>query len=206
MRGAGGPLLQDRRRLVLILFVLFATMWTKLIFLNFAMPSPRACQGTTVLSTLADQLTRTMAAVLLLEVVGNSSRSKGNQYAIGAVIATRLVLGIIFAAFTRPQFAPICLARSSQIGMAVLIVMVDGILLAIVTTCNVWHGAWREAWVMPTTTRREQTKAMVFLTVGYALWFVTSIPMLLGVAIVPLFVRVAVPCFGLYLLIGKYFG
>ncbi|KAI9811969.1 MAG: hypothetical protein M1832_000633 [Thelocarpon impressellum] len=201
-RGCGTSLLRDRRRLVLVLFLLFASLWAKLTFLDFAMPSKRACQATTVFSTLADQTARSAAAAVMLGVAGDPTRSARGRYLVGGLVAARFVVGCIFVAFIRPQFAPICVATASSVALGGVVIGVDAVIMAFVVVRAVRQGAWEGAWKRPSTTRKEQSKAMICFVSGYALWFATSIPLLLGLPAFPLFVRAAVPCIGLYVLIA----
>ena len=200
-RGCATSLLQDRRRLVVVLFLLIASIWAKITFLSFAMPSPPACQATTAISIVFDQAARTVAAAILMDVAAGKPRSQSSLYTIRAVLAARFILGIVAAAFVRPQFDPICVARTASTAAAALTVGFDAAILTLVVFQAVTEGAWKDAWDPPTTTKKEQVKAKSFFIGGYILWFATSIPMSFGLRNVSLFVRTALPCVGLYVLI-----
>ncbi|KAI9676040.1 MAG: hypothetical protein M1817_000783 [Caeruleum heppii] len=192
---------QHRRRFNLVLFLLFASLWTKLAFLNFAMPSPTACQATTVLSAVVDQAARTAAAVFLLARL-STPRSRIDRYIFAALMVVRVGLAIMFAAFTRPQFAPLCIPRMSMIELPLTILVVDVATLLLVVVREIQRGAWSEAWYAPPSTRQEQTRAGIFFVGGYFCWNILSIPFLLGIGKVAFFVRTGLPCIGLFVFIA----
>ncbi|KAI9822183.1 MAG: hypothetical protein M1826_000537 [Phylliscum demangeonii] len=202
-RGYGTTLLQHRKRLILILFLTAASLWANLAFLNFAMPSSTACQVTVVFSSIADHTARILAMAFLLSVVGNIAQWPRAQCGLAAILGTRTVLGLIVTGYARPQLAPICVVRSASLGLSIILLVFDAaVIVGVLVQVLVRQRAAKEEWRLSSATHAEQVKAHLFFLGGYAIWFVTSAPMILGISRIPLFVRVAVPGLGLYLFIA----
>ena len=152
-----------------------ASIWAKLTFLNFAMPSTRACQATVVLSSIADQATRITAAAFLLAVVGDLLRTPIGLYGVVGVLSVRALLGVVGVGFTRPQLAPICVARSQSLRLSAVIVVFDAAVITWTLVQSIRRRAWQDSWELPSTTHSEQAKARLFYLVGYTIWFVVSL-------------------------------
>ncbi|KAI9852715.1 MAG: hypothetical protein M1838_005910 [Thelocarpon superellum] len=201
MRGCSSSLLQDRPRLVLVLVVFLASLWAKLTFVNFAMPSRVPCQVTTVLATLVDQLARTIVDGALLAISGQTVTSHSLRSAGPILLLARSVAGIVLTAYTRPQLVPICMAYASAVPSSAIVIGLDLLVILAVLRNILSENIWAHARELSSSVRKEQCKAVVFLLAGNAIWFATSIPSILPAAAIPLFFRIALPCVGLYLLI-----
>ncbi|KAI9802597.1 MAG: hypothetical protein M1833_001671 [Piccolia ochrophora] len=201
LAGYARILLQHQKRLALVVFLATAALWAKLAFLDFAMPTLRACQATIVLSTLADQLARTFAVIFILSVAGGSSETRLEKYGLVTLIAIRSIFGVVFLGLTRPQLGPLCIPRSDVLEIAIMLLIMDALLIGVMAARQLRTGVWKETWCLPCTTRKEQNKANIYFTSGYAVWYVLSIPKLLGIPRIPLFVRVALPAIGLYIML-----
>ncbi len=174
-RGRAGPPLQDRRRTSLVLFLKLAAFWAKIAFLNFAMPSNNACQVTVVFSTLFDQAARTVLSAFLIWSASNGLDTQLKRLGLGMFVGLRFVLGAVFAGFIRPQFANVCVARTTSTGFPVTLLLIDGFVLACLISRMFTTGIWADTREVRSSTRKEQSKGLVALGLGYLLWFAVSI-------------------------------
>ncbi|KAI9784552.1 MAG: hypothetical protein M1835_003547 [Candelina submexicana] len=207
-RGRAGPPLKDRRRTSLLLFLKLAAFWAKITFLNFAMPSNNACQVTIVFSTLFDQAARTAVSAFLIWSVSNGLNTQLKRLFLSAFVGARFVLGAILAGFTRPQFADICVGKSSSLGVPIVLLLVDGLVLTYLVFRIFTLGIWADTRELQSSTSKEQGKGLVALSLGYLLWFAMSTPLTLGSSQIPLFFRTGFPAIGIVVLtvIINYFS
>ncbi|KAI9843286.1 MAG: hypothetical protein M1837_006501 [Sclerophora amabilis] len=149
---------------------------------------------------LFDQGARTAAATILLWNTTTGARPE--TYVVGGLIICRFAIGVVFTAFTRPQFHPLCIAGSQPLAISMTVVIFDSLVLILSFIRLLHRGAWKNARAIQSTTNKEQCKSFLSFSLGYAIWFMTSIPMLLGLKSIPLFVRTAVPATGLFVFIA----
>ncbi|KAI9715101.1 MAG: hypothetical protein M1812_006219 [Candelaria pacifica] len=172
------------------------------------MPSNHACQVTVVFSTIFDQAARTALSAFLIWSVSNGLDTQLKRIGLWMFVGVRFVLGAILAGFIRPQFADICVGKSSSSGFAIALIMIDGLILACLVSRMFTLGIWADTREVRSSTGKEQSKGLVALGLGYLLWFAMSIPMILGFAQVPLFFRTGFPAIGIVVLtvIINYFS
>ncbi|KFY15457.1 hypothetical protein V492_01975 [Pseudogymnoascus sp. VKM F-4246] len=201
--GHGSTIFQDRRRLVLITFILSSALWAQIGFINFLIPSRSAniCQGTIATSTFFDQAARTLSGAFLLWTVARVSKSPAERYGLGFLIGARAVSGIVFVVFTRQQFAPLCVPRSSELPVSILVIGLDTIIIGLVTIRIFTLGFWGSSNGMQSTSNKEHGKALVLFTVGFAIWTGTSVTLHLGLVSIILLLRTAIPATGLGILL-----
>lgn len=89
--------------------------------------------------------------------------------------------------FTRPDFKPVCVARTSVLPISIVVLVLDAIILGV---------------SLIRVLRKGRSKGLMISIVGFAVWTGTSVPMLLGISTIDLIVRTTVPSNGLLILVG----
>ncbi|KFY23568.1 hypothetical protein V493_05780 [Pseudogymnoascus sp. VKM F-4281 (FW-2241)] len=203
LSGHGSTIFQDRRRLVLITFILSSALWAQIGFLNFLIPARNSnlCQGTIATSTFFDQAARTLSGAFLLWTVAHVSKSSAEKYGLGSLIGARTVSGIVFVVFTRPQFAPLCVPRSAALPVSILIIGLDAIILGLVAIRIFTLGFWGSSNGIQSTSNKEHGRALALFTAGFAIWTGTSVTLHLGLGSIILLLRTAIPAAGLGILL-----
>ncbi|KFX89606.1 hypothetical protein V490_06914 [Pseudogymnoascus sp. VKM F-3557] len=204
LSGHGSTIFQDRRRLVLITFILSSALWAQIGFLNFLIPSGNSnvCQGTIATSTFFDQAARTLSGAFLLWTVAHVLKSPAEKYGLGALIGARAVSGIVFVVFTRAQFAPLCIPRSAALPVSILVIGLDTVIVGVVAIRLFTLGfLGSSSSSIQSTSNKEQGKALALFTAGFAIWTGTSVTLHLGLASIILLLRTAIPATGLGILI-----
>lgn len=84
----------------------------------------------------------------------------GAQLALQAVLGIRFVLGAVFVGLTRPDFTPFCVARSSVLPIAVVVIALDGVITA--------GLAWRA--MSMGALGKGQKKPLILIILAFALW------------------------------------
>lgn len=186
-----------------MVFLLFAALWAQLDFISFLVPTSKtsACRAATIISSLFDQIARAAIGAYLLFSIGRVTKSASEKYLLGGLVSLRVVIGIVFAVLTRPQFAPLCIAQSSSTAVAIIPIILDVIIIGVVAIRILQLGLMRNR---SSQDRQNQSKALTFVTIGFTIWTATSVPMELGLSDIILLVRTAIPATGLTLLISEY--
>ncbi|KAL5313670.1 hypothetical protein ACEPPN_018091 [Leptodophora sp. 'Broadleaf-Isolate-01'] len=203
-RGHGSTIFQDGRRLVLILFLLFAALWAQIQFLNLLLADTMAtaCQATLIISTMFDQLARVGIEQFLLWSVGHGTKLTAERLILQGILLVRMVGGGVLVGFTRPQFAPVCVAQTSVTPLAVVVLALDALITGVLMIRAMSLGMFREMREKSSSTRQEQSKALIFSIIGFGVWTGTSVPMMLGIPTIILMVRTVLPANGLLILVG----
>ncbi|KAH7330402.1 hypothetical protein BKA65DRAFT_480553 [Rhexocercosporidium sp. MPI-PUGE-AT-0058] len=202
-RGHGSTIFQDGRRLVLILFLLFAALWAQIQFLNLLLPDTlaTACQTTLIISTIFDQLARVGIEQFLLWSVGHGTKLTAERLILQGILLVRMVGGGVLVGFTRPQFAPVCVAQTMITPLAVVVLALDAIIIGVLMVRAMSLGMFREMREKSSSTRQEQSKALILSIVGLGIWTGTSVPMMLGIPTIILMARTVLPANGILPLI-----
>ncbi|CZS90252.1 hypothetical protein WAI453_004259 [Rhynchosporium graminicola] len=203
-RGHGSTIFQDGRRLVLILFLLFAALWAQVSFLNLLLPDTMAtaCQATLIISTMFDQLARVGVEQFLLWSVGHGTKVTAERMIQQGILLVRMVGGAVLVGFTRPQFAPVCVARTSITPLAVGVLALDAIIIGVLLVRAASLGMFKEMRDKEAGTRQEQSKALIISIIVLGLWTASSVPMILGNPSFNLMVRTSVPANGLLVMVA----
>ncbi|TGO65359.1 hypothetical protein BOTNAR_0079g00260 [Botryotinia narcissicola] len=199
-RGHGSNIFKDGRRLVLVLFLLFSVLWAQIGFLELLMPTTGTgvCQVGLIFTTGFDQLARVAIEQFLLWSIGHGTKITVIRAILQGLLAVRLIVGGVLVGITRPQFSPTCVAETSIIPVAIIVLVMD---LIIVGALLVQAGSLgmlgdrRED-------RKVQSRALLLVIAGFAVWTGTSVPMILGIPSIVLIVRTVVPANGLLVLVG----
>ncbi|RFU27583.1 hypothetical protein B7463_g8751, partial [Scytalidium lignicola] len=114
-----------------------------------------------------------------------------------AVVALRFVAGIIFVAFTRPQFAPTCVARTSVLPISIVTIGLDAVILGGLLVRALYQSLRKD----PSSDKESGSWGLLLSVMGLTVWMGTSIPMVLGVHSIILLFRTTIPAIGLLLLV-----
>ncbi|RAL63514.1 hypothetical protein DID88_003934 [Monilinia fructigena] len=191
---------KDGRRLVLVLFLLFSVMWAQIDFIQLLIPTTGtgACQAALILTTGFDQLARVALEQFLLWSIGHGMKITAIRAILQGILAIRLIVGGVLVGITRPQFAPTCVAETSVLPVAIVVLVMDfiivGALLVQASSLGMF-GDRRED-------RKAQSRALLFVMAGFTVWTITSGPLILGIPSISLIVRTVVPANGLLVLVG----
>ncbi|KAH8808504.1 hypothetical protein F5884DRAFT_792462 [Xylogone sp. PMI_703] len=206
----GGIVFKDGPRLVLVLFLVAAMLWSVFEFVNLLLPTVRStCQVFLVFSTLSDQFARVAVEQVLLWAVGKATKEFSmiswiSHLFLQVIVAVRFIAGIVLVAFTRPQFAPTCVARTSVLPVSIVTISLDGIILSGLLVRAVYQSTQQGA-----IAKEEKNFGVLFSVVAFIAWTGTSIPMVLGIHSITLIFRTTLPAIGLLLLLGiltPFFG
>jgi hypothetical protein len=168
-KGHGSTIFQDGRRLALVSFLFFSALWAQIDFINLMIPSsPVACQVTLVGSTLSDQLARVGIEQFLLWSVGHGTKVTAEGLLLQGTLGIRLVVGVVFVGFTRPEFAPVCVAHTSLLPIGIVVLALDIIITGVLIIRALSSGMLRDS--KSTESHSQQSKALLLTMVGFTLW------------------------------------
>lgn len=83
-----------------------------------------------------------------------------SQLILQTILGVRFIVGAVLVGITRPDFAPVCVARTSVLPIAIVVLGLDAIIIALLAVRSLSIG-------MP---RKEQNKALILVAAGSALW------------------------------------
>lgn len=132
--------------------------------------SSNICQLTIVASAALDQFTRVFIAGFLLWSVAHVSKTTAEKALLATLIGVRVVAGGLFTGFVRPQFEPVCVARSSLLPASIAVLGLDYFILGITVVRLFTLNIWKDLRDVRSSTKREQSRALVITTAGYFLW------------------------------------
>jgi hypothetical protein len=176
-KGHGSTIFKDGRRLVLVLFLLFAALWAQVDFINLMILKPSACQATLIFSTAFDQLARFSLEQFLLWSVGQGTKLNNGQLILQAILGVRLIAGGILVGFTRPDFAPVCVARTSLEPVAIVVLAFDFVIVGVLLVRTISLGMFRDMKDSRSSTR-DQSKGLVLTIAGFTVWTGVGLGML----------------------------
>jgi len=168
----GFTLFQEGRRLALALFLLFAGLWALVDFMNLLISSTNSglCQAGLVFSTAFDQLARLGMEQYLVWSIGQGGKLTTGRWVLQGILALRFIAGALFVGFTRPQFAPVCVARTELMPTAIVVLVLDLIIVGFLVIRVFSLGMVDELREARQTTRQVQSKALVLSVVGFSIW------------------------------------
>ncbi len=170
-KGHGKTLFKDGRRLVLVLFLVFAALWAQIDFINLMLPTTMngVCQATLLVSTAFDQLGRVAMEQFLLWLVGHGTKLTTERLILQGVSVVRLIGGGLLIGFTRPDFAPTCVASTSVLPIAIVVLVLDAIIIGVLLVRALSLGMFNDM-VNKESGTREQSKALVISVLGFGVW------------------------------------
>jgi len=152
--------------------LLFAALWAQIQFLNLLLSDTMAtaCQATLIISTMFDQLARVGIEQFLLWSVGHGTKLTAERLILQGILLVRIVGGGVLVGFTRPQFKPVCVAQTMITPLAVVVLAVDAIIIGVLMVRAMSLGMFREMREKSSSTRQEQSKALIFTIIGLGIW------------------------------------
>ncbi|KAK2626142.1 hypothetical protein QTJ16_004404 [Diplocarpon rosae] len=205
----GSTFFRDGRRLVLIVFLFSSALWAQVEFLNllladllFAKTRATACQVIVLTSTLFDQLARVAIEQFLLWSVGNGMKLTAERLILQGILFLRMIGGGILVGFTRPHPGPLCAARRAVAPITIVILALDGLIIGMLLVRAILLRRFGDLAQKSSSMKQEQSKALIFIVVGFGIWTGTSVPMILGSPMTILIIRTVLPSNGLLILIG----
>ncbi|KAH0559448.1 hypothetical protein GP486_004038 [Trichoglossum hirsutum] len=199
-------LLKDRRGLVLIIFLSFAALGVLFAFIGFFLQSQIGCQATVILSTVSDQAARAAISGLLLWTFAATASTRIERFTLQGLIGLRIAEGAAFTAFRAPQFAPLCVARSRNLPLAIATVAFDAAIVCLLVGCIYHRGFLDDSRKSRVRNGQPAGFALVLVTFGFFVWSSMSVPLQLGVSSTTLFSRVAIPSIGLFIFLVLIIG
>ena len=155
-----------------MLFLLFGALWAQIDFVNLLLPvtATTACQVTLVFSTMFDQLARVVMEQFLLWSVGHGTKLTAERLVLQVVLLFRLIAGGLLVGFTRPDFAPACVARTSVLPVAIVVLVLDVIIIGVLVIRALSLGMFGDLREKDSSPRQEQSKALIISIAGFTVW------------------------------------
>ncbi|KAI1476229.1 hypothetical protein F4774DRAFT_413138 [Daldinia eschscholtzii] len=199
--GHGSAIFRDGLRLVLILFLTSSAAWALVEFLATIIEptAASACQVAVVFSSIFDQMARVFVEQYLVWAVRAGKKSIPNMVAQVLILA-RFGIGMAFIGLTRSDFNPTCVPISSVPPVAIIVIVLDAIILALVAV-QVLSSASLNG-VSSDQRAPVGKKSVTSVTVGFAIWIGTSVVLLLGAKTTDLVLRTTLPAVGLAILVA----
>ena len=199
----GSSIFRDGLRLVLITFFSFAALWAGIAFAA-ALTNESAvtsCQIVLVFTTIFDQLARASIEQFLLFAIAREEAGDKSipQLVTQVLMIGRVIVGAVFVGFTRPEFSPVCAPISSALPAAIVTIVFDAMLIAVLGVRAFSTGLYEQ--MREKKEGAAKSKAILLIILGLAIWTALSIPMLLGMSGAHLTPRTAVPAAGLTILL-----
>ncbi|KAI1737421.1 hypothetical protein F4680DRAFT_213812 [Xylaria scruposa] len=200
VKGHGSAIYRDGLRLVLILFLLTASLWALVEFLaTLIEPSATStCQVAVVFSSLFDQLGRVFVEQYLAWAVPKGDTKTIFSLVPQILVFGRLFVGIAFTAVTRTQFKPTCAPISSIRAVSITTIALDAVIIGLLSVQAFASGSKTSS----SRSTAPRTGTVRLVVVGVAVWWGASVTSLLGLDTVDLFYRTALPGIGLTILVG----
>lgn len=154
-----------------MLFLLFAALWAQISFLNLLIVAkhPATCQAGLIFSAAFDQFARFLLEQFLLWSVEQGTKANAGRLILQTVLGIRLIAGGILVGFTRPDFAPVCIARTSVEPLGIVIIVLDFVLIGILLVRAVSLGMFKDMRDSRSSTR-DQSKGLVLTIIGFTVW------------------------------------
>jgi hypothetical protein len=154
-----------------VLFLLFAALWAQISFINLMIVAehPTICQATLIFSTAFDQLARFGLEQFVLWSVGQGTKANTGRLILQAILGIRLIMGGILVGFTRPDFAPVCIARTSVEPVAIVVIALDFVITGFLLVRSVSLGMFRDMRDSRSSTR-DQSKGLILTITGFTVW------------------------------------
>ena len=129
-----------------------------------------ACQALLVFTTMFDQLARVGVEQFLMWAMSQGTKATVQQMILQGILGTRLIAGGLLVGFTRPDFAPVCVARTSMLPASIMVLTLDVIIIGVLLIRASSLGMFGEMGNTKLGTRREQSRALIFSIAGFTVW------------------------------------
>lgn len=169
--GNGSAIFKDGLRLVLITFLLSAALWAQVAFIATVIDTTTnsmPCQVGVIFSTLFDQLGRFAVEQYLLWAMNTGGKMSIAELLPQLLVVARFVVGMVFVGFSRTQVEPVCVATSSVLPVAIVVIALDGVLIAIFAARAFMTGLVSD--VQANNSSASRSKSVLLVMVGFAIW------------------------------------
>jgi len=175
INGHGSSIFRDGQRLVLITFLLSAALWAQVDFITTVIDAraTTSCQIGIIFNTLFDQLARFSVEQYLLWAINSGTKPGARQLIPQAVVGARFVLGMVFVGLSRPLADPICLARSSVLPVAIILIAVDAVIILGLVWLAFSAGLVRH--IRGHEEEAPRSKSILLVIAGFAVWTAVSL-------------------------------
>ncbi|CCU81626.1 hypothetical protein BGHDH14_bgh02470 [Blumeria hordei DH14] len=192
------------RRLVLIIFFLFAALWAKLEFVDLLIPlrSVLFCQINQIFTTAFDQLAKVAFEQYLLWSLNSGSKFTAVHLLLQGSLFVRTIAGGVFLGFTRPDFRPTCLARRTTPMISIVVMGLDSLIIWVLIIRSLVMMLRRNRGNSSFNPNMAQIRAYCFVLLGFVVWVGSSAPMILGFSSFNFLIKTVLPASTLGLLIG----
>ena len=155
-----------------MLFLLFAALWAQIDFVNMLLPvtSTTGCQVSLIFSTMFDQLARVVMEQFLLWSVGHGTKFTAERLVLQIVLLLRLVAGGLLVGFTRPDFDPVCVATTSILPIAIVVLVLDVIIIGVLIIRALALGMFGDLRQKESSARQEQSRALLYCIASFSIW------------------------------------
>lgn len=126
------------------------------------------CQVGLIFTTGFDQLARVAIEQFLLWSIGHGTKITVIRAILQGLLVVRLIVGGVLVGITRPQFSPTCVAETSIIPVAIVVLVMDLIIVGALLVQAGSLGMFRDR----REDRKVQSRALLLVIAGFAVWTV----------------------------------
>lgn len=175
VRGHGSSVFRDGKRLVLVLFLLFAVLWGQVDFITILIDptATQSCQVGVIFTTIFDQLARFSIEQHLLWVINDGAPKSVVQYIVQGTLAGRLILGAVFVGLSKPQFDTVCVPLSSAPIVAIIVIVTDVVIISLLAGRAIAAGTFGK--VQNGGQEGARAKAVIAVLIGLVIWIAVSL-------------------------------
>ncbi len=169
-KGHGSAIFRDSQRLVLVLFLLSAALWAQVDFITVLLDVTRSsmpCQVGLIFATIFDQLARFSILQYVVWALNAGKKLSIFQMVDQFVVLGRFIAGAVFVGFTRPQVDSFCVAMSSVMPIAIVIIALDMVILLLLSA-KAFTTPQGEGFQSKDDATRKASLKLVLL--GIAIW------------------------------------
>ena len=115
-----------------------------------------------------DQLARVSLEQYLLWAVSSGGKMSAATFIPQAFLLIRFVVGAVFVGLTRPQFSPVCVAKTSILPIGIAVIAVDVVLVLMLVARAFQVGLVKD--IRAGKSDGIRGKAVLFAISGLAVW------------------------------------
>lgn len=86
------------------------------------------------------------------------------------ILLFRLIAGGLLVGFTRPDFAPACVATTSILPIAIVVLVLDMIIIGVLIIRALSLGMFSDLREKNASARQEQSRALIISIAGFTVW------------------------------------
>ena len=86
------------------------------------------------------------------------------------ILLFRLVAGGLLVGFTRPDFAPVCVARTAVLPIAILVLVLDVVIIGVLMIRALSLGMFRDLRENDSSPKQEQSRALIISIAVFTVW------------------------------------